>query len=219
MLDYLTIHGDNGATSRWRFSGASRSNSDDGRLYVALTQNTGDTTVSVYRDAAHSLLVAQGTLAGSTGQIALAAQNASGLSGSVELLNAVPGNLELDVFYACGDDLAGAQGEIARFLNAGVFAGEQGFSAPCAWAKRMLDALLASRGYRGRRFDSLTPLAEPALHYALASIYENLTQKELEPAEWQANRHRALARAALTGVELAIDGQCFFPFTSRIVRA
>lgn len=219
MLDYVTIHGDNAATSRWRFWGASRSNTHDGRLYVALTQNMGDTTVSVYRDAARSLLVAQGTLAGVTGQAALSAQNASGLSGSVELLNAPPGTLELDVFYACGDDLAQAQGEIARFLNAGVFAGEQGFTAPCARAKRMLDALLASRGYRGRRFDSLTPLAEPAMHYALAFIYENLTQKEREPAEWQANRHRALAQAALAGVELAIDGQCFFPFTPRVTRA
>ncbi len=219
MLDYVTIHGDNGATSRWRFSGASRSNSDDGRLYVALTQNMGDTTVSVYRDVARSHLVAQGTLAGVTGNAALAAQNASGLSGSVELLNAAPSEIELDVFYACGDDLAAGQGEIGRFLNAGLFAGEQGFSAPCAWAKRMLDALLASRGYRGKRFDSLTPLCEPALHYALAFIYENLTQKEREPAEWQANRHRALARSALMAVELAIDGQCFFPFTTRVTRA
>ena len=219
MLDYVTIHGDTGATSRWRFSGASRSNSDDGRLYVALTQNMGDTTVSVYRDAARSQLVAQGTLAGVTGQAALSAQNASGLSGSVELLNAAQGELELDVFYACGDDLAAGQGEVARFLTAGVFVGEQGFTAPCAWAKRMLDALLASRGYRGRHFDSLTPLCEPALHYALAFIYENLTQKEREPAEWQANHHRALARAALAGVELSIDGQCFFPFTPRVTRA
>lgn len=219
MLDYVTIHGGNGATSRWRFSGASRSNTDDGRVYVAHTQAMGDTTVSVYRDAARSQLVAQGTLAGATGQLSLNAQNASGLSGSVELLNAAPCDIELDVFHACGDDLAGAQGEIARFLNAGVFAGEQGFTAPCAWAKRMLDALLASRGYRGKRFDSLTPLCEPALHYALAFIYENLTQKEREPAEWQANRHRALARAALAGVELAINGQCFFPFTPRVTRA
>lgn len=219
MLDYVTIHGDGGATSRWRFSGVSRSNTHDGRLYVALTQNMGDTTVSVYRDAARSQLVAQGTLAGVTGQAALSAQSASGLSGSVELLNAAPRDFELDVFYACGDDLAGARGEIVRFLNAGVFAGEQGFTAPCAWAKRMLDALLASRGYRGTRFDSLTPLCEPSLHYALAFIYENLTQKEREPAEWQANRHRALARAALMAVELAIDGQCFFPFNPRVTRA
>lgn len=219
MLDYVTIHGQGGATSRWRFSGASRSNSDDGRLYVSLAQNLGDTTVSVWRDSARSRLVAQGTLAGATGEAALDAQNACGLYGDVELVNAVPATLELDVFYACGDDIARAQSEVSRFLNAGVFAGEQGFTAPCAWAKRMLDALLASRGLRGRRFDSLAPLCGPALHYALAFIYENLTQKEREPADWQASRHRALARAALAGVELSIAGQCFFPFTPRVTRA
>jgi hypothetical protein len=83
----------------------------------------------------------------------------------------------------------------------------------------MIDALLASRGYRGVRFDSLVPLCEPAMHYALAFIYENLTHRDGQPADWQANRHRVLARAALASVELAIDGQCFFPFTPRVTRA
>jgi len=221
MLDYVTIHGDAAsATSRWRFAGASRANTDNGRLYVTLTQALGDTTASVFNDYARSRLVAQGAVTGNSGTVTLGAQNSSGLSGSVDLLNAGnAGSIELDVFYAGSDDLAEVQGEIAAFLKADSFAGEQGFTAPCASAKRILDALLASRGWRGRRFDSLAPLAMAASHYALAFTYDHLTHRDGEPAAFQANRHRALARAALPAVELSIAGNCFFPFTSVLTRA
>lgn len=221
MLDYVTIHGDAAsATSRWRFSGASRANTDNGRLYVTLTHALGDTTAAFFRDAARSSLVAQGAITGNSGTVGLTAQNASGLSGSVELLNAgVAEVLEIDLFYATGDDLAEVQGEVSGFLKADSFAGEQGFTAPCAAAKRVLDALLASRGWRGRRFDSLAPLAMAASHYALAFVYDHLTHRDGEPAAYQATRHRALARAALPAVELSIAGGCFFPFISVLTRA
>jgi len=72
--------------SSWLLSGLDLGTNTDanGRLYVELTDSGGTRQVDVYKDSAKILLVAQGTLVGD-GTMTLAAQNSSGLSGSVSV--------------------------------------------------------------------------------------------------------------------------------------
>jgi hypothetical protein len=79
----------NNFLSAWTFSGAKRgvNTSEDGRLYITLTDETpgaGQARTQVYMDSAKTQLVAQGDAAdGATAT--LAAQNNSGLTGTVKL--------------------------------------------------------------------------------------------------------------------------------------
>lgn len=70
--------------SGWTFSGYSLSNTDALKLYWNLSNSGTTRTVSAYKDSAKAAanLVAQGTRTGD-GIVTLAAQNTSGLSGSV----------------------------------------------------------------------------------------------------------------------------------------
>lgn len=221
MLEYVTTHDDpSGVFSRWVLDGASRANTDHGRLYTRITQGSGTSTVSLFRDTAHTQPVAEGTLNGSvSGKVALAEQNSSGLSGSVELDGATPLNASIDVFYAADDDLTALQKSVSEFIEAGEFAGRPGFAEPLARAKRVMDALLNSRFPRGWRTDSLAPLSEATARYALFFIYDHLSTRPDDPGAGLARHWRREARLALPQIRLSVAGETTSPFISRVTRA
>ena len=66
----------------WAITGANVTNTDQGGLHVTLSDLSGTRTVSLYLDAAHTTLVARGSLAGD-GAVALAEQSGSGITGTV----------------------------------------------------------------------------------------------------------------------------------------
>jgi hypothetical protein len=206
MLDHITQRG-NAATKHWAFAGANRANTCDGRAWVRVTNAGDDFTVTVYRDELRMHEVAAGTRTGA-GVVGLVAVNESGLSGSVEI-GAEVGSAELDIFYACEDDLA------AR--HTGVT--EQG--APrvldaCKRAKRALDGLLESRLGAGFRAETLAPLAPIATDYALSFLYEGLSTRPDDPAKSLSARFRASASAALPGLRLVRGCEIVTPFGTRI---
>jgi hypothetical protein len=71
--------------SNYTVSGLSASNSDGGKLYYNLTNITTTRTVDVYKDSARTLKVASGSRVGD-GTITLSSVNASGLTGSVDVV-------------------------------------------------------------------------------------------------------------------------------------
>jgi len=215
MLDYITQRG-SAPTSKWAFIGANRANTHDGRAWARLTQDGGDFTVSVFRDELRQHAVAAGARSGA-GEVALAALNDSGLSGTVEIA-AGTGECELDIFYACDDDLTARHTGIAAFLIGGEFAGEPGFRGPCARAKRAIDAMLASRLGADIRAESLAPLAEAASSLALSYIYEWLSTRPQDPARVLATFFAARAASQLTAVRLRRGAELVTPFAARVVR-
>lgn len=217
MLDYVTIRGLAG-TSAWRFAGASRANTDQGRLYVTIAGSAGSVAVSLYRDAARTETVAGGIHPEGAGLLNLNALNNSGLTGRVHLESPAAGEGELDLFYACSDDLRALQAGISDFLTAGRFAGEPGFELPCASAKRTLDRLLQARQCQVR-FDTLLPLADVAAQYALAFIYDFLAHRQGDPATFLAEKYRQQAAAALTALRLSVEGHPWMPFSHHVKRA
>ncbi|MBZ0135667.1 MAG: hypothetical protein K8I27_04785 [Planctomycetes bacterium] len=220
MLEYVTTHDDPyGVFSRWLIDGAKRANTDHGRLYPRVTQSGGDTTVSLYRDAARTQLVADGTINGATGEISLVQQGSSGLSGSVELTSAVPFDVTIDVFYADDDDVTVRQKDVAGFLDGGEFAGRPGFAEPLARAKRVIDVLLNARCPQGWRADVLSPLADACATYALFFIYDHLSTRPDDPAAALATHWRREARLALPLIRLSVASETLSPFTSRVTRA
>ena len=220
MLEYVTTHDDPDATlTRWVIDGASRDNTDHGRLYVRIAQDA-DTTVSLYRDAARSLLVAEGTLVGDdTGEVTFTEENASGLSGSVEFQFASAMDATLDAFYADDADVLALQKCVEDFLYEGQFADRPGFADPLARAKRVMDVLLNARLPRGWRADSNQPLADATARFALFFIYDRLSSRDDDPSADRARHWRLEARAALAQIQLSIDGCLVRPFTPRIERA
>jgi hypothetical protein len=79
----ITEAGDASAQlSNWALSGLTTANQNGGLLYWTLRQVTGVTTVSLYKESAHTNLVAAGSCQGN-GVIHLLSQNASGISGAV----------------------------------------------------------------------------------------------------------------------------------------
>ncbi len=222
MNDDITPRGDpHRRTALWVIHGATRANTDHGRLYVSLADVGDAMEVSLWSDPDHAWLVARGALsAGNNGPVELEPQNDSGLSGEVLLVNAEPTRVvELDVFYACDDDLAAIQGDIGAFLNDGQFAGRPGFSAATAAARRELDSWLEARGLARLRFDSLRPLADICAHLALAVIYRHLRRRGDDPASELAAFHDARARARLVALRLRSGGVEFIPFPGRVTRA
>lgn len=220
MLEYATTHDDpHGVFTRWTLDGAVRANTDHGRLYARVTQPGGDTTVSLYSDAARTQLVADGTISGDTAPVTLTQQNSSGLSGSVEVTGAVQFDPTVDVFYADDDDVTALQKDVSGFLDGGEFAARPGFAEPLARAKRVVDALLAGRFPQGWRADALSPLADACARYALFFIYDHLSTRPDDPAAALALHWRREARLALPLIRLSINGETLSPFTSRVTRA
>ena len=221
MLEYVTTHGDpDNVFSAWLLDGAARANSDNGRLYTRITPAGDDTTVSLFRDADRTLLVADGTLVGgNTGQITLVEQNSSGLGGGVSVQAATPFEAEIDVFYADDNDVSALQKDVGGFLDNGGFAGRPGFAEPLARAKRVVDALLNARLAQAWRADELSPLADAAARYALFFIYDHLSTRPDDPAAALAAHWRREARLALPLINLSINGEPVSPFTSRVTRA
>ena len=68
--------------SNWALSGLNLTNQNGGILYWTLKQVSGVTTLSLYKESAHTNLVAAGSIQSSTGVIHLLTQNASGISGA-----------------------------------------------------------------------------------------------------------------------------------------
>jgi peptidoglycan hydrolase-like protein with peptidoglycan-binding domain len=89
LSDGLTLQDSGGVINRWNLTGVAwgKNTASDGKIYVSLSQNGSTQTISLYRDAARTLLVASGqqTIAGGlvTGSIAVYEENLSGLSGTV----------------------------------------------------------------------------------------------------------------------------------------
>ena len=216
MLEYVTAHDGPPGFSRWDFTGATRANTDHGRLYATAA---GLLNVTLYRDAARTAAVAQGSLAGNTGEMSLSAVNDSGLSGTARLEQAGTGLFTLDVFYACDADLSGRQTGLEQFLAAGQFAGRSGFSGPCLRAKRVLDALLDRCLPPGWQADSLQPLAEPAALLALQFVHETLAARQDEPAAACARAFALQARLTLQSLRLGVAGRIHTPFEPRVTRA
>jgi hypothetical protein len=214
MLEYVTTH-DHADTvfSDWLIDRASRANTDHGRLYVRLAQDT----VRLYRDAARTLLVAAGSLEGN--DVTLTAENDSGLGGSMRVNFAGLLDATIDVFYADDDDVSALQKDVAGFLVNGDFAGRPGFADPLARAKRVMDALVNARLAPGWRADDLQPLAGATARFALFFIYDCLSSRADDAASHRASHWRREARTALAAVTLSISGQAATPFTPRVERA
>ncbi len=218
MLDYVTTHGAP-FFSHWDIHGATRDNTDNGRCWVRVAEAGGEFTVTLYRDAERTEPVAAGTLDAASGELSLAAQNDSGLTGTVRLTGAEPADAIIDVFYACDTDLLARQAEIAGFLKDGNFAGRDGFSEPCLRAKRVLDALLSARIGAGWIADDLQPLAEATAHYALSFLYEYLSTRANDPASHLATHWRHKAREALPRIRLSLGGCEEQIFEPRLIRS
>jgi hypothetical protein len=220
MLEYVTTHDDRDAVfSDWLIDGASRANTDHGRLYVRVTQDA-DTTISLYQDSAHTQLVAEGTLDGDdTGEVTLTEENGSGLSGGVHVNFAGAQDATIDAFYADDADVTALRKDVAGFLTGGEFAGRPGFADPLARAKRVVDALLNARMRPGWRADDLQPLADVTARFALFFIYDYLTSRTDDAAAQRASHWRQEARAALPQIQLSINGCVVRPFTPRVERA
>jgi hypothetical protein len=209
MQNYITQRG-NAAADNWSFTGANRANTDNGRAWVRVTNAGDDFTVTVYRDELLMHEVAAGTREGA-GPVVLAALNDSGLSGSVELAAPQVGSAELDIFYACEDDLS------ARHSGAA----EQGATRlreAIARAKRSLDTMLGARLGGGFRPESLEPLAVIATDLALSFLYEGLSERPDDPARDLTRRFFASAMAALPALRLARGCELVTPFAGRIDR-
>jgi hypothetical protein len=217
MLEYVTTHGAP-FLSHWDVHGATRDNTDNGRCWVRVTEDGGDFTVTLYRDAERTEPIAAGTLASDTGELSLVAQNDSGLTGTVRLTGAVPADAIIDVFYACDADLLARQADITAFLKGGNFAGREGFSEPCLRAKRVLDALLDARIGPGWIADDLQPLAETTALYALSFLYDHLSTRADDPASQLATRWRHKAREALPRIRLSLGGCEEQLFEPRLIR-
>lgn len=100
-IQVLELNDSSNFLSKWSLSGAVRGTNctEDGRLYVKITDenpSAGHALVQVYMDAGQTLLVAQGSAADGA-VVTLAAQNNSGLSGSVKLatITSSPSNIVL----------------------------------------------------------------------------------------------------------------------------
>jgi hypothetical protein len=73
--------------SNWSLSGFEKgvNTAANGKIYVSLTKPAADTIVSLYKDSARTQLVAEGRIiGGASGGVTLVAQNASGLTGTVD---------------------------------------------------------------------------------------------------------------------------------------
>lgn len=220
MLEYVTTHDDpNGVFSRWVLDGAERANTDNGRLHARVTQDAGNTTVSLYRDAARTELVADGNVTGDSGRVTLEVRNASGLAGTVDVRAAAPFDATIDVFYADDQDVVSLQKDVAGLLVDGAFAGRPGFAEPLALAKRVLDGLLDARLQPGWRADELSALADACARYALFFIYDHLSTNLDGPASARALHWRREARLALPAIRLPISGVFHQPFQPRVLRA
>jgi len=113
----ITEHGDtHDQLESWKIDGLNTSkdakNVDrDGKLYVSLTHSGTTRTVTIWKDSgkADGDKVASGSCVGD-GTITLAAENSSGLSGSVEVTADTDltddTDIELWCFYAIDEDLA-----------------------------------------------------------------------------------------------------------------
>lgn len=215
--NHITQRG-NAPTTHWSFTGANRGNTSDGRAWARVSR-AGDTfTVTVFRDELRDVAVASGSRNG-LGAVTLAEAGGSGLSGTVEIAHAATGDCELDVFYACDEDLVARHTDVSAHLMDGAFAGEPGFSGPCARAKGVVDVLLAARLGSDFRAESLAPLAEPTALYALFFLYSWLSTRADDPAGALAARFRAEAHAALPYVRLVRGAEVVTPFAPRVMRA
>ncbi|MCC6574379.1 MAG: hypothetical protein IT462_11370 [Planctomycetes bacterium] len=124
----VTVHGDGENRTRlWDLRGATRDNTDRGRLYVSVTSSGGNTTVSLYKDSFRTALVARGSLNSATGAINLVQQENSGISGSVLLRGALPSQgITLEVISSftpgCAEQAAALYG---RVLSMGITPSER----------------------------------------------------------------------------------------------
>ncbi|MCC7509195.1 MAG: hypothetical protein IT464_07450 [Planctomycetes bacterium] len=217
MIEYVTTHGAP-ALTRWDLHGASRDNTDNGRAWLRLSRDGNDHTVTLYRDALRTRAVAAGTIDSSSGELALAALNASGLYGSVRLHDAVAGDAVIDIFYACDADLLVRHAGLAAFLDDGNFAGREGFSEPCLRAKRLIDALINARLPAGWLADELAPLTEATSLYALQFLFDYLSTRADDPAAQLALRWRDAARESLSRIRLPLGGSAEQVFVPRLIR-
>lgn len=216
MLEYVTTHGAS-FLARWKLNGATRDNTDHGRAYVRVTRDGNTFTVTLCRDEARIQAVAEGT--GENGELTLSPVDDSGLSGSVVLTNAATADAIIDIFYATDADLLARQAAIASLLKEGKFAGQDGFSEPCARAKRIMDALLNARLGSAWIADDLQPLADATALYALHLIYDHLSTRHDDPAAQQSRHYRQHARKALGQITLSIGGDEQQVFEPRLIRA
>jgi hypothetical protein len=194
--------------------GASRANTDDGRLHGQSVTLGADTTVSLYADRAHLRLVAQGAFTGpQPASLSLAPAGANGLSATLALRVPPVGDFEFDAFLACPDDLAARQGGLdpAGFTPPGI-------EAFCEAAGRELLDWLALRGVHGR-IDDLAPLAEPCACLALARLYAHGARGRDEPAPVLARTWRERAIESLSALTLRIAGRAISPFQAVLIRA
>lgn len=216
-LEFVTQHGAL-PLAGWSFAGASRDNTDHGRLWANLARDGDDFTLTLFRDALRTRTVADGARTG-PGVITLEAANDSGLAGAVDLLVEGEGTAELDVFYACDADLVARHADVSALLVEGNFAGQPGFSLPCARAKRVLDAMIYNRMGPGFRAESLQPLAHAATDYALAFLYDWLNTRPDDPARHLARHFIESARRSLDAIVLQRGAEVITPFAARIERA
>jgi hypothetical protein len=212
MLEYVTTHDDpDAALTNWVIDGATRANTDHGRVYAKVGAD-----VSLYRDAACTQLVASGAL---DGLVTLAEENDSGLSGSVRLASTAPLIATLDVFHADDDDLRALQTDIDKFLVNGQFAYRPGFADPLARAKRLVDSRMDDCLGKGWRADSLQPLADITARYALCYMYDYLSTRDGDAAGQRSRHWRERARAMAPAICLSFDGYPLRPFSVRVDRA
>ena len=90
--------------SGWRVDSYTDLNTDRGKVYVDTETVGASTTVSVYKDADRSLLIASGSGAAST-RVTLAAQNGSGFGPSSVYLNNTTGSSNRTLLLALATDL------------------------------------------------------------------------------------------------------------------
>jgi len=209
----------------WSLTGATASNTLDGRLWARLSVSGGTFTLNLYRRASMQSgdLVATGTGAGPA--ITLSQSNASGFSGSVELapdaaskLAAQGGVVDGPVQAAlCFDaDLSELEPDIAALLDAeGEYAGSAGFEVALNAAARGIGAVLSSRlqikGWcESDAREALALVDDPEVfrvactHAALARIYDREAGRGDVHAANRAVNHRRESRAELAAIRTRV---------------
>jgi|GEM_PF-4306859 len=211
-------------------TGFNAANTDCGRLFAATEIADSNITLTLYRhpSCASADAVASGTASITANSITLTQANSSGLSGSVELLAVADVSGVLSVSFALRADLDERVSDLDALLDeSSEFAGLPDFEGPLLRAKREIDRVISARlrrkGYS--RDQARTALAtilpseglrRAATCFALAAIFERLSNDPGDAMQQRAYHFQSLYRDALASAEIELQAPGASSATERV---
>ena len=171
---------DDSQTSNWELSGYSDKNTCKGVSFAKIYEDSGSYYVALYKDSERSSLVANGSIGVTKGAVTLAAQNSSGLTGSVTLDYTGNTEFELITFYACYEDLCSFERNMSNLFDENSkIADRIRFESFVEQGKRLIDSHLATRFSRSgmsnppnrSNIKDAQALKVPTIYAALSALY------------------------------------------------